>query len=34
MHKNAMDIAIINVQIAIISLIFCNFAGAKVIIKN
>ena len=26
MHKNAIDIAIINVQIAIISLIFCNFA--------
>lgn len=33
MHKNAIEIAIINVLIAIISIIFCNFAGAKIIIK-
>ena len=31
MHKNAIEIAIINVLIAIISTIFTNFAGAKVI---
>jgi len=33
MHKNATEIAIINVLIAIISTIISNFAGAKVIIK-
>lgn len=33
MHKNAIEIAIINVLIAIISTIFTNFAVAKVIIK-
>lgn len=33
MHKNAIEIAIINVLIAIISAIFITFAGAKITIK-
>ena len=32
MHKKAIAIAIINVQMTILSTIFINFAGAKVII--
>jgi len=33
MHKNAIEIAIINVLMMIISTIFINFAGAKITIK-